>query len=69
MSVNGYFVAIEVKCQTGRPSPLQLHTINEIRQSGGFAFILYPSGFEKFKAFIKNLKNETFSRDMEVVIK
>ena len=47
--VDGYFVAIEVKGPNGKPSELQLHTIKKIREAGGFAFVLYPSGFDEFK--------------------
>lgn len=67
--VNGYFVAIEVKAQEGKPTELQLHTIQQIRQSGGFAFVLYPSGYEKFKSFIDNLKKGYFEKEMEVILK
>lgn len=67
--VNGYFVGIEIKAPSGRASPLQLHTIKEIRKSGGFAFVLYPSAFEEFKDFICRLKRDQFSREMEVILK
>ena len=67
--LDGHFVAIEVKAANGRPSELQLHTINEIRKAGGFAFVLYPSGWEKFKQFIYQLKQENFNREMEVILK
>lgn len=67
--VNGYFVAIEVKAPNGKPSELQLHTIKKIREAGGFAFVLYPSGFDTFKKFIKGLKHEAFDRDMPTIIK
>lgn len=67
--VDGYFVAIEVKGPNGIPSELQLHTIKKIREAGGFAFVLYPSGFDEFKKFILNLNREIFNRDMEVIMK
>lgn len=67
--VNGYFVAIEVKAPNGKPSELQLYTIKKIREAGGFAFVLYPSGFDTFKKFIKDLKCEVFDRDMPIIIK
>ena len=67
--INGHFVAVEVKAQNGKPSELQLHTINEIRNAGGFAFVLYPSGFEMFKTFVDDLKHENFMIEMEVIIK
>lgn len=67
--VHGYFVAIEVKGPNGIPSELQLHTIKKIREAGGFAFVLYPSGFEEFKQFIRDLKAECWTVDMEVIMK
>lgn len=67
--VNGHFVAIEVKAQHGKPSELQLHTIKKIREAGGFAVIVYPSGFEKFKELIGKLKMDWYSEEMEVIIK
>jgi len=33
----------------GKTSPLQLHNIEQIKKSGGQAFILRPNEFEKFK--------------------
>ena len=67
--VNGHFVAIEVKAQNGKPSELQLHIINEIREAGGFAVVVYPSGFSKLKDFIYKLKADYFTEDMEVILK
>lgn len=67
--INGYFVAIEVKAQNGHPSELQLHHCKKIREAGGFAFVLYPSGYEYFKQFVKDLKKETFSKDMPMILK
>lgn len=67
--INGYFIGVDIKAQNGKPSELQLYNIRKIRKAGGFAVILYPSGFEKFKKFILDLKQENFSRDMEEVMK
>lgn len=67
--VNGYFVGIEVKAQNGKPSELQLYNVRKIREAGGFAIILYPSGFSQFKEFIINLKHDEFNREMEEVMK
>lgn len=67
--VNGYFVGIEVKAQNGKPSELQLYNIRKICEAGGFAIVLYPSGFEKFKRFITDLNNDTFNKEMEVIFK
>lgn len=67
--INGYFVAIEVKAQNGKPSPLQLYNIREIRKAGGFAFVLYPSGYEEFKKFVIKLNHDIFNKNMEVTFK
>ena len=47
--LKGKFIAVELKNEDGKPSALQLYNIDKIKQSGGRAFILRPSGFEKFK--------------------
>ena len=68
--MNGYFVGIEVKGPNGKPSELQLYNINKIRKAGGFAMVLYPSAFERFKVFINNLnRNKLYDSDMEVIWK
>jgi Holliday junction resolvase len=54
---NGYFVAVEVKSERGKPSELQLWTIEQIKSAGGRAFVLYPNGFEDFKTLIRELKD------------
>lgn len=45
----GVFMGIEIKAQNGKPSALQLHEIERIKNAGGFACVLYPSGFQEFK--------------------
>lgn len=67
--VNGYFVGIEVKAQNGHPTALQIHHCTEIRVAGGFAFILYPSGFEKFKHIIYGLNCDRFDREVDLILK
>lgn len=61
--VNGYFVGVETKADDGHPSEIQLVRIDQIREAGGFAFVLYPSAFESFKSFINDLEHETFNRE------
>lgn len=51
--INGHFVAVEVKATNGRPSELQKYHINQIKESGGFAVILYPDEFDDFKKTIQ----------------
>lgn len=61
-SVNGYFVGIEVKAQNGRPSDLQYYNVRKVRESGGFAWIVYPSGFDELKSILIDLKRDKFNR-------
>lgn len=61
--VNGYFVGIEVKAKDGRPSDLQLHNVRQIRAAGGFAFVLYPSAYERFIKFINGLGRDEYDRE------
>jgi len=67
--VNGHFVGIEVKAQNGKPSELQLYNVKKIREAGGFAIVLYPSGFGKFKEFILDLRKDNYNKEMEVIFK
>lgn len=67
--INGYFVGIEVKAENGNPSELQKYHCEEIRKAGGFAFILYPSGFDDFKNFVYGLNCEKFDRDLPIIMK
>lgn len=54
--VKGRALEFEIKCETGRPSELQIYIISQINKSGGFATLVYPKDFEKFKAYIMELK-------------
>lgn len=67
--VNGYFLAIEVKAQNGKPSELQLVKIDEIRKAGGFAYVAYPSGWNRLKDIIDGLLINKFNREDEVILK
>lgn len=67
--VNGYFVGIEVKAQNGKPSELQLYNIRQIRKAGGFAYVVYPSGWERLKDILDGLLIEKFNREGEMILK
>ena len=54
---NGYFIGIELKSEKGTPSKLQIYNLEQINKSGGYAVLLYPSGFELFKGLISSLNN------------
>lgn len=47
--LKGKFIAIELKNEIGKPTALQLHNIEQIKKSGGQAYILKPENFEKWK--------------------
>ena len=55
--INGYFIAVELKTDTGRVSKLQEYNLEEIRKAGGIAIVLRPKQFNSFKQFIKEVKN------------
>lgn len=55
--LNGRFIAIEVKAENGKPSPLQIHNIKKIRESGGIALIAYPKDFDALSALITAVKD------------
>lgn len=55
--VNGFFVAVELKAENGKPSELQKWNIEKIREAGGIAIVLYPNQFEQFKRIIGIIKS------------
>lgn len=67
--IKGMSLEVEVKADDGVPSVMQLFMCNQIRNSGGFAIVLYPSGFERFKAFVRDFIHEKYTHEMEVIIK
>lgn len=53
---HGYFIGLEVKSKTGKPSGLQIKNIRDIHQCGGFGILLYPQDFHRFRSLIGNLQ-------------
>lgn len=53
--INGRFVGIEVKQETGKPSLLQKVHLKRIGEAGGIGILAYPSGYEKLKDLIDNI--------------
>lgn len=53
--VNGYFVAVEVKAENGKPSELQKYHRDKINESMGIAVILYPQDYHLFQQLVKSL--------------
>ena len=52
---NGYFLGVEVKSETGKPTELQEWNIRKIQEAGGIAMVLYPNQFEEFQQTIERL--------------
>lgn len=50
--IDGYFLGIEDKAKTGKPTLLQLKNLEWIDGAYGFGILLYPDQFENFKRFI-----------------
>lgn len=71
--VKGSFLSIEIKASNGRASELQKLNTNRIRDSGGNACFLYPSGFEQFKTdmqhMIELLKHDSYVEKLLEVYK
>lgn len=57
MNLAGYFVAVELKKESGRPTELQKHKINEINKTA-VACVLRPSKFELFKQVVLKFKED-----------
>jgi hypothetical protein len=55
LCVNGLFLAVELKGDTGTLSELQRMNTARINQSNGIGIILYPNGFEDFKKIIQGV--------------
>lgn len=55
---NGRFLGLEIKGEKGKPSELQLYHIEQIKNAGGLAMVLYPRDFDKLKELVKELKDE-----------
>lgn len=58
--INGYFLAIEVKAEHGKPSKLQKYHRDRIIEAEGFAIILYPQDWGLFKQLIDALIDDCF---------
>lgn len=56
--INGRFVGIEVKASKGKPSPLQIRAVENIRKAGGYADIVYPEQFDQLKEDLIKISKE-----------
>lgn len=62
---NGYFVAVELKAEKGKPTSLQKWNIKNIRKANGVAIVLYPDQFEAFKSLIQMLKSKIIDKRVQ----
>ena len=53
MCLNGWFVGIELKATGKKPSPLQIHVINKIREARGVA--IGSDSFEEICMFLEKV--------------
>ena len=67
--LNGQFIGIEVKADKGVPSDLQLYQIGKIRNAGGLAFVVYPSGWEQLCEILDNCSNGLKNDNLPIIIK
>lgn len=61
----GNFIGVELKASNGKVSELQKYELEEIRNSGGAAMVLYPEGFEKFKSYIRSIHEQKRTTESE----
>lgn len=66
---NGKFIAIELKASNGKPSLLQIITLEKIRNAAGYGFLLYPSDFNDFKQFIESSNERWVINNIELQVK
>lgn len=71
--VNGFFLGVELKASTGRPSDLQIYHLREIDKAGGYAILLYPEDFPVFQKMVEAFKyldgatNEELDERAEII--
>ena len=61
--INGRFLGIEVKQESGKPSQLQEFHLQEINKINGVGILVYPSGFDEIKKII-DMINENSNIDL-----
>lgn len=66
---NGWFLAIEVKAQNGKPSELQKWNIKKINDGGGFGVVLFPDQFDDFKKLVQCILDDRYGEAANIVRK
>lgn len=67
--INGRFVGIETKSDDGKPTKIQLYNIDKIRRSGGYAWVVYPTGWNQLKELINRILDGKNITESEVILK
>ena len=57
--VNGYFLAIEVKTGTNKPTALQVREIEAIRRYNGVAVVANDENWDTVRGLVHNMKGRT----------
>jgi hypothetical protein len=53
--IDGIFVAIELKTNEGKTSPLQRYNLDKIENCGGISMVVTPDSEEKALLYLSNL--------------
>jgi len=57
--VNGYFLAIEVKAGTNKPTALQVRELEAIRRCNGVAVVANDENWDMVRGLVHNMKERT----------
>lgn len=56
--VNGYFLAVEVKAGTNKPTTLQVREIEAIRRSNGVAVVANDENWDMVRGLVRQMKEQ-----------
>lgn len=56
---NGRFIALEIKDVNGKASKLQIHVIEQIKKSGGYARTVYPCDYDNLVSDLNLMLDNT----------
>jgi len=54
--VNGWFIGIECKAGTNKPTALQQNNLNDIKRSGGTALVINENNINELEDFLIQIK-------------
>lgn len=55
--IRGIFVALELKSEKGRPDPLQGYVLEQIREAGGIAKVVWPKQWPELLEKLRELSS------------